>query len=141
MAERCQGLLLAARGDLAAALLERGTIQRRAKQKNAAKQSLNEALVIFEEIGAARWAARTRDELQRVGLKRKAQEGLTPAQARVVELVCAGMSNRQIAGTLYMSPRSVESHLTKAYREFGVKSRAQLVAAIAGQPSGPRVDL
>jgi DNA-binding CsgD family transcriptional regulator len=40
-----------------------------------------------------------------------------------------------------MSPRSVESHLTKAYREFGVKSRAQLVAAIAGQPSRPAADL
>ncbi len=164
VAQRCQGLLLAARGDLAAALvrmdaaldahmqrllrpelartlLELGTIQRRAKQKNAAKQSLNQALAIFEEIGASRWAARTRDELQRVGLKRKTQEGLTPAQTRVVELVCAGMSNRQIAGTLYMSPRSVESHLTKAYREFGVKSRAQLVAAIAGQPSRPGADL
>jgi DNA-binding CsgD family transcriptional regulator len=51
------------------------------------------------------------------------------------------MSNRQIAGTLYMSPRSVESHLTKAYRELGVKSRAQLVAAIAGQPSRPGADL
>jgi DNA-binding CsgD family transcriptional regulator len=162
--ERCQGLLLAARGDFASALarmqaaldahrqrllrpelartlLERGTIQRRAKQKNAAKQSLDQALAIFEEIGASIWAARARDELRRVGLKRKSQEGLTPAQARVVELVCAGMSNRQIAGTLYMSPRSVESHLTKAYREFGVKSRAQLVAAIAGQASRPESDV
>lgn len=156
--ERCQGLLLAGRGDLAGALvrmqaaldahrqrllrpelartlLEQGTIQRRAKQKNAAKQSLENALAIFEEIGASMWAARTRDELQRLGLKRKTQEGLTPAQARVVELVCTGMSNRQIASTLYMSPRSVESHLTKAYREFGVKSRAQLVAVLAGQSS------
>ncbi len=51
----------------------------------------------------------------------------------MVELVCEGMSNGQIASTLYMSQRSVESHLTKAYREFGVKSRAQLVATLAGQ--------
>lgn len=152
--ERCQGLLLAAGGDLAAALtrmetalaahtqrllrpdlartlLEQGTIQRRAKQKNAAKRSLDQALAIFEEIGASMWADRTRDEQRRVGLKRKTQSGLTPAQSRVVELVCAGMSNREIAGALYMSPRTVESHLTKAYREFGVRSRAQLVATLA----------
>lgn len=46
------------------------------------------------------------------------------------------MTNRQIASTLSMSPRSVESHLTKAYREFGVKPRAQLVAVLAGHHSG-----
>jgi DNA-binding CsgD family transcriptional regulator len=44
------------------------------------------------------------------------------------------MTNRQIASALYMSLRSVESHLTKAYREFGVKSRAQLVVALAARP-------
>ena len=85
-------------------------------------------------------AARARDELQRVGLRREAQQqGLTPAQARVVDLVCAGMSNQQIADTLYMSVRSVESHLTKAYREYGVRSRAQLVVTLAGQPTGRRI--
>lgn len=89
VAQRCQGLLLGAHGDHAAALtrmesalaahdhrllrpelartlLERGTILRRAKQKNAAKQSLDQALAIFETIRASLWAARTQDELQRV---------------------------------------------------------------------------
>jgi DNA-binding CsgD family transcriptional regulator/tetratricopeptide (TPR) repeat protein len=160
VAARCRGMILAARGEQAAAvaemqaafaahaerplrpemartLLEQGIVQRRSKQKNAAKQSLEEALATFEGIGARMWADRARDELSRVGLRRRQQQdGLTPAQARVVELVCEGMSNRQIASTLYMSQRSVESHLTKAYREFGVRSRAQLVATLAGQ-SGP----
>jgi DNA-binding CsgD family transcriptional regulator len=45
------------------------------------------------------------------------------------------MSNQQIANTLYMSRRSVESHLTKTYREFGVKSRAQLIAALVSPAS------
>jgi DNA-binding CsgD family transcriptional regulator len=157
VAARCRGMILAARGDQVAALalmqaafaahaerplrpemartlLEQGIVQRRAKQKNAAKESLEEALATFEEIGARMWADRARDELSRVGLRRRQQQdGLTPAQARVVELVCDGMSNQQIAKTLYMSQRSVESHLTKAYREFGVRSRAQLVATLAGQ--------
>lgn len=157
IATRCQGTILAARGDQVAALsrmrealdahelrplqpeiartlLEQGIVQRRTKQKNAAKASLEQALGAFEEIGARIWADRARDEISRIGLKRREhQDGLTPAQARVVELVCEGMSNGQIASTLYMSQRSVESHLTKAYREFGVKSRAQLVATLAGQ--------
>jgi len=53
-----------------------------------------------------------------------------------VELVASGRSNREVAATLYMSVRSVESHLTKAYRELGVKSRLQLVAALAERRPG-----
>jgi len=155
VAERCQGLLLAARGrvpeaiaaldaalveharrpldpEIARTLLELGTLQRRAKQKNAAKQTLERALAMFEAIGARMWVDRTRDELSRIGLRRPTvSEGLTPAQTRVAELVVDGMSNREIAGTLYMSPRSVEAHLTKIYREYGVRSRAQLVATLS----------
>ena len=74
---------------------------------------------LFERAPAG---ARARDELARVGLRRPViTEGLTPAQQRVAELVAAGMSNREIAATLYMSVRSVEAHLTKAYRELDVK--------------------
>lgn len=155
IAERCRGLVLAARRDtptalkalqaalaeharrplapeIARTLLELGTVQRRAKQKTKAKESLERALVMFESMGAEMWAARARDELDRIGLRRPSvSEGLTPAQARVAELVLAGMSNREIAGTLYMSQRSVEAHLTKVYREFGVRSRAQLVASMS----------
>ena len=153
--ERCRGLQLAARGDVPAAinalqealiehqrrpldpeiarsLLELGTLQRRAKQKNAAKQTLERALAMFEAIGAPMWVDRTRDELSRIGLRRPTvSDGLTPAQTRVAELVAQGMSNREIASTLNMSPRSVEAHLTKIYREYGVRSRAQLVAAVS----------
>jgi DNA-binding CsgD family transcriptional regulator len=60
-------------------------------------------------------------------------EGLTPAQTRVTELVAAGLSNQEIASTLFMSTRTVESHLTKIYREFGVRSRGQLIAALAAR--------
>jgi len=159
IAERCRGLLLAARGqipeaigalgaalieharrplnpEIARTLLELGTLQRRAKQKNAAKQSLERALAIFEPMGAQMWVERTRDELSRIGLRRPTvSEGLTPAQVRVAELVVDGLSNREIASTLYMSPRSVEAHLTKIYREYGVRSRAQLVAALSATPA------
>ena len=93
IAYRCRGLLLAARRDIPGAidaldaalaahgmrpipaelgrtLLERGSLQRRAKRKSAAKQSLEEALAILEPLGAALWVARARDELGRIGLRR-----------------------------------------------------------------------
>ncbi len=156
IAHRCRGLLLAVRGDAPAAIealeqalaeharrplplevgrtwLERGTLERRAKRKSAAKRSLEEALRRLEPLSAAIWVARARDELSRVGLRPAAPagDGLTPAQARVVELVIAGMSNREIADALHMSIRTVETHLTKVYRELGVKSRAQLAATVS----------
>jgi DNA-binding CsgD family transcriptional regulator len=155
IAQRCRGILLAARGDIAGAidamdaalaqhtlrplpielgrtLLEMGTLERRAKRKSAAKLSLERALVILEPLQARIWVARARDELGRVGLRRAAaSDGLTPAQHRVAELVLAGMTNRQIADTLYMSLRTVETHLTKIYRELGVKSRAQLISTMS----------
>ncbi|MDQ6732427.1 MAG: AAA family ATPase [Actinomycetota bacterium] len=160
IAHRCNGLLVAARGDTSAGvvameaalaeherrplplevartLLEHGTLQRRAKRKSAAKRSLDDALARLEGLNAAMWQARARDELGRIGLRRAtATEGLTPAQQRVAELVTAGLSNREIASTLFMSLRTVESHLTKVYRELDVKSRAQLAAKFAARPAG-----
>ena len=162
--ERCRGLLLAARGkvkagidamnaalvaheqrrlapEVARTLLELGVLQRRAKKKSAAKQRLEAALAIFEPMGAAMSVERARDELGRVGLRRAVvSDGLTPTQARVAGLVAAGMSNREIASTLYMSLRSVESHLTKVYRELGVKSRAQLAASLAAKAGASDAD-
>jgi DNA-binding NarL/FixJ family response regulator len=62
-------------------------------------------------------------------------EGFTPAQERVIELVTAGATNAEIARELHMSLRTVESHLTRVYQEHGVKSRTQLIAALAGSGS------
>jgi DNA-binding CsgD family transcriptional regulator len=147
-------MLLAARGDLSGAinamdraiafhlrcprpfehgrtLLEKGSIERRAKRKAAAKQSLEQALQILEPLGATIWVTRARDELSRIGLRRaKATTGLTPAQTRVAELVAAGSTNAEIARELHMSLRTVQSHLSHVYREHGVTSRLQLAAAL-----------
>lgn len=117
--------------ELGRTLLEKGTLERRLKRKSAAKQSLEQALAILEPLQAGRWLARTRDELDRVGLRRAAGDGITPAQIRVTELVLAGMTNREIAATLYMSLRTVETHLTKIYSHHGVRSRSQLIATLA----------
>jgi DNA-binding CsgD family transcriptional regulator len=155
LALRGEGLLLAARGDLVAAigaidravaahmrqcrpleygrtLVEKGSLERRARRKAAAKQTLEQAMAILEPLGAQIWVSRARDELSRIGLRRsRATEGLTPAQARVAELVAAGMTNAEVARELHMSLRTVESHLSRVYREHGVTSRSQLAAALA----------
>lgn len=164
VALRSEGLVLAARGDLVAAiaamdgalashpafrrpyhgrtLLEKGSIERGARRKAAAKLTLEDALAVLEPIEAELLVSRTRDELSRIGLRRaKATEGLTPAQARVAQLVATGLSNPQIARELHMSVRTVESHLTRVYREYGVSSRSQLVAAMAAAGEGVRVTL
>ena len=159
IARRCEGLLLAARGDLARAieamdaalaqhalrplpleigrtLLEKGSIERRAKRKTAAKHTLERALAVLEPLDAAIWVHRARDELGRIGLRRAVvSEGLTPAQLRVAEMAVAGATNREIAQTLYMSERTVEAHLTRVYRELGIRSRAQLAGALAATAS------
>jgi DNA-binding CsgD family transcriptional regulator len=163
LASRYGGLLLAARGDLASAidamddalaahaerprpyehgrtLLEKGSIERRAKRKAAAKQTLEEALTILGPIEAQIWISRARDELSRIGLRRsRATEGLTPAQSRVGELVAAGLTNQEIARTLHMSLRTVESHLSRVFREHGVSSRSQLVATLLSSGGAPPI--
>ena len=155
IADRSQGLLLAARGELSEAIdamdsaiaahlrcplpfehgrtvLEKGSLERRAKRKAAAKQTLERALEILEPLGAETWVSRAHDELSRIGLRRaKATEGLTPAQARIAELVATGSTNAEIAQELHMSLRTVTSHLSRVYQEHGVKSRTQLIAAMA----------
>ena len=157
IAKRCEGLLLASRGELTPAidamnaalvqhekrplpleigrtLLEKGSIERRAKRKTAAKQTLEQALAVLEPLDAAIWVARAQDELGRIGLRRAVvSDGLTSAQERVAELAATGATNREIAQTLHMSSRTVESHLTKIYSELKIRSRAQLATALAGR--------
>ena len=63
---------------------------------------------------------------------------LTPAEARVVELIAAGLTNRAVADRLVLSPKTVEAHLARAYAKLGVRSRAELGRRIAPAGDGPR---
>jgi class 3 adenylate cyclase len=148
---RARALVLAAEGDVDAALaaldefdldaaarlpfdlgwnlLVRGRLQRRARQKRAASEALHEALEIFERLGAAAWIEQTRAELDRVGLRRAPKE-LTATELRVAELAATGLTNREIAGKAFMSPKTVETNLARVYRKFGIRSRAELGARI-----------
>ena len=153
-AARLRGLLAAAGGDFdqardefavalaehdriahpferARTMLAKGQAERRAKRKADAKRSLEEALAVFERLGARLWAQRTRAELGRVGLRRSAPDELTPSELRVAELVATGMTNRGVAGKLFISPKTVEATLARVYRKLDIGSRAELGARLA----------
>jgi DNA-binding CsgD family transcriptional regulator len=153
---RCRGLLLAAGGDISGALaameralrdhkrlempfelartqLAKGVVERRARRRARAKQSFERALEIFERVGARLWAERARQELDRVGLRRSSGDELTAAERRVAELAAKGLTNRQVADALYVSPKTVEANLTRVYRKLGIASRAELGARMAKQ--------
>jgi DNA-binding CsgD family transcriptional regulator len=116
--------------ELGRTMLVLGTIRRRAKQKRPAREALEEALAIFERLGAPLWADKARAEVARIGGRRSAAGQLTEAEARVAKLAAAGRTNREIADTLFMSVRTVEGHLSRSYAKLGVRSRTELALYI-----------
>jgi len=108
-------------------LLVHGRLLRRAKKRRAAADALTEAVAVFEQLGAPTWGAEARLELDRIGLRRAPQH-LTPTERRVVELAASGMTNRGVAAALFISPKTVEVNLARAYGKLGIKSRAELGA-------------
>src|SRR5205814_8273553 len=114
--------------ELARTLLVLGQLQRRANQRRLASETLTKARSVFDDVGAAEWSRRTGEELARLGLHRPAGPGLTPREDQVAEHAAAGATNNQIAGTLYISPKTVEANLARIYRKLGISSRAELGA-------------
>jgi DNA-binding NarL/FixJ family response regulator len=103
-----------------------GALQRRQRLKQAAAETFGEALKEFERMGASLWAERARGELERTKVKPSRASILTPNQQRIAELATSGMTNRDVATTLFISLKTVEANLTQIYRKLGIKSRAQL---------------
>ena len=108
-----------------------GRLQRRAKQKAAAKESLELARSIFDALPAPLWSERAAEELARIGLRRASPDGLTENERRVAELAASGLTNREVAAQLFMSPKTVEANISRVYRKLGINSRAQLGARLA----------
>jgi DNA-binding CsgD family transcriptional regulator/tetratricopeptide (TPR) repeat protein len=117
--------------DRARTLLTRGRLLRRARRITEAADALDTAAGIFAGLGAPVWAARVEQERSRLGLDRGDGDQLTPTELRVATLAAAGATNRAVATTLAMSPKTVEAHLSRIYRKLGIRSRAQL-GALAG---------
>ena len=121
-------------GAIKAALLagdDRGAIERRAKRKRAAREALEEALGVFERLGARLLAEQARLELGRIGGRAPAGDRLTPTERRVAALVAEGRSTKEVAATLFVSPKTVEGHLSRIYTKLGIHSRAALARAVS----------
>ena len=103
-----------------------GAVQRRTRKRGAARDALERALAIFDELGAALWTEKARSELARVGGRTAAGDELTPTERRIAELVAKGKTNKEVAAQLFITPRTVEGHLTRIYAKLGVRSRAEL---------------
>ncbi|HST25029.1 MAG TPA: AAA family ATPase [Gaiellaceae bacterium] len=117
--------------DLARTLLVAGQVRRRRGERREARDALEEARRIFEELGAPPWVARAAAELRRIPIRRKAAADLTPTEERVAELAAAGRTNREVAQALFISPKTVEANLSRVYRKLGIHSRAELGARMA----------
>ena len=155
-AERCRGILAGA-GDFAphferALALHEGDQQpferartqlafaerlRRARQRADARPHLTSALETFEKLGARPWAQRAREELEATGgptgprADAPGSDDLTPGELKIALLVAQGLTNREVAAALFLSPKTVEHHLSSIYRKLDVRSRTQLARLFA----------
>jgi DNA-binding CsgD family transcriptional regulator len=109
----------------ARALLGLGILRRRARQKRGAREAIQGSLERFGQLGAETWVEKARSELGRIGGRRR-EEGLTPAERRVAALVAEGRTNREVAAALFVTERTVASHLFHVYAKLGVRSRTEL---------------
>lgn len=146
---RGRGMLLAARGDTSGAVeaveqamvahdrlampferartqLVLGQLLRRKRLKDASAVTFHDALQTFEQLETPLWVDRARAELGRVNVGARRKVALSPSELRVAELAASGMTNRNIAAAMFISPKTVESNLSRIYAKLGIHSRAEL---------------
>jgi DNA-binding CsgD family transcriptional regulator/predicted negative regulator of RcsB-dependent stress response len=114
------------------ALVDLGAALRRANSRAAARRPLQQAADIAGRGGASRLYERARIELAATGARPRRKSflsgpgSLTPSERRIAELAASGQTNREIARTLFVTPKTVEYHLRNAYRKLEIDNRAQL---------------
>ena len=121
--------------DYARALVDLGAALRRANQRSKGRDRLREALELARAGGALAIAARAHGELEASGERQRpllasGVESLTPSELRVAELAAEGLSNRDVAQTLFLTVKTVESHLSNSYRKLDISSRSELPEAL-----------
>ena len=126
-----------ARLDRARALADLGALLRRRNRRTEARELLREALDGAHRAGARPLAEYAETELRATGARPRrvvltGLDSLTASERRIAELACEGLSNREIAQTLFITARTVEGHLTSVFRKLRVQSRDELPAALAG---------
>jgi DNA-binding CsgD family transcriptional regulator len=156
---RSRALLTAARGDLDAALvhahaavehlehldmpferartlLTLGRLQRRVRRWRAAESALLQAVELFDRVGTPLWTAHARSELERGTPGRARSTGLTPTERRVARLAADGMRTKDIAAALFVTPKTVDTNLSRIYAKLGIHSRVELVRVLGAADDG-----
>jgi DNA-binding CsgD family transcriptional regulator len=108
-----------------------GECLRRARRRAEARAHLRAALAQFEALGARLWAQRARSELRASGETARKRDPstldlLTAQEVHIAQLVAEGHTNRDVAGQLFLSPRTIEFHLRNVFRKLGISSRTEL---------------
>ncbi len=151
---RSRALLLSARGDLAGATvaiegalaanrqlplpfelarteLVAGQVHRRRNERRLAGEAFDRSITLFADLGAPLWMDRAIAERERLGLRRGTSDELTPTEDQVASLAASGLTNRRIAEHMFISTKTVEANLSRAYRKLGIRSRAELGALMS----------
>lgn len=113
--------------ELGRTLLVKGTIERRCKRKSAARETIGEALSIFEQLGSPLWADKARTELAKIAARSPAV-GLTETERRVADVIAQGRTNREVAAVMFVTENTVQTHVQHIFRKLGVRSRTELAA-------------
>ncbi|MEN0012114.1 MAG: AAA family ATPase [Solirubrobacteraceae bacterium] len=126
---------IAAPFDEARARLAYGQRLRRSRKRVEAREQLGAALDLFDALGADPWSQQARREMGASAPTLRRDEAfdpsaLTPHEEQIAELVVGGASNKEVAGAMFLSPKTIETHLSRIYRKLGVGSRTQLAARL-----------
>jgi DNA-binding CsgD family transcriptional regulator len=121
--------------ELARALAALGALQRRTRRPTEAREPLRQALELAEVCGCPPLVESVRSELYATGARPRSAaltgvEALTARELRVATLAADGQTNREIAQALYVTPKTVEVHLSSAYRKLDIRSRRELAGAL-----------
>jgi ATP/maltotriose-dependent transcriptional regulator MalT len=104
---------------------------RRERRREEARRHLRAALELFRQLGAVPWEQRAASELRATGETTRKRDPstldqLTPQELQIAGLVSEGLTNREIAGQLFLSPRTIDYHLRKVFSKLGIASRTEL---------------
>jgi DNA-binding CsgD family transcriptional regulator/tetratricopeptide (TPR) repeat protein len=113
-----------------------GEYLRRARRKSEARTQLRSAVETFQSLGARIWAERALGELRATGATARrrddsSRDDLTPQELQIVRLVAIGKTNPEVAGELFVSPKTVQYHLRKVFGKLGIASRVELTRLVA----------
>jgi DNA-binding CsgD family transcriptional regulator len=119
-----------------------GELLRRQRRRSDARVPLRNALATFEQLGTQPWAERARSELRASGEAARRRDPstidqLTPQELQIARFVAEGLSNKEVAAQLFLSPRTIDYHLRNVFAKLGITSRTQLARLPLGDAEIP----